>query len=103
MTTLTRGRFTASTQAKIEEVLAHHNNLRKSYFWTLDNGNSQTRSREEKEKNFGVQFRYAGEVYRYVSSVRISRKNYYYKGSFFLDHHKRDVRLFSNLLRAKGR
>ena len=94
-----RGRLTRGNRQKIEDALSNHEKLRHSYLWNGDHGNGQQRSREEEERNFAIKFQYAGEEYRYVSNVSISRKNFYYKGSFWLNDEKRDARLFKSLLK----
>lgn len=98
-----RGRLTALNREKAQEAIDNHDRLKRSYFWKSDHGNGQTRSQEERRNNFVIRFRYGGELYRYVSRVSISRYNYYYKGSFWINDEKRDVRLFKSVLSAARR
>ena len=82
--------------SQVKKALDNHEALQRSYFWN-DNGNAKARSHRENQLNFVVDVEYEGDAYQYISQVRISRKNFYYKGRFSKNGKKGDVRLFNRL------
>ena len=82
--------------SQVRKALDNHEMLQSSYFWN-DNGNAKARSHRENQLNFVVDVEYEGDTYQYISQVRISRKNFYYKGRFSKNGKRGDVRLFNRL------
>ena len=83
---------------KAQEAIDNHENLKSSYCWGGDNGSGQARTNRMKALNFTVRVESDGDVYEYISSVSISRTNFYYKGHFSKNGKRGDVRLFKKLL-----
>jgi len=82
--------------SQVRKALDNHEMLQHCYFWN-DNGNGKMRSHRENQLNFVVEVEHEGDAYQYTSQVRISRKIFYYKGQFFKNGKKGDVRLFNRL------
>ena len=92
--------LTKEQRVKVEMVIEHHDHWQKSYFWSAKGTNATSRRRTENKESFEVSFKHHGVVYRYVSSVRVSSSNYYYRGEFFEDGVKKNVALFKRLLKT---
>ena len=90
--------MTDTDRAQIQVAIDNHQNLKSSYCWGGDNGNGTTRTNREKKLNFIITVDVDGHLYSYRSQVKISRKNFYYKGFFSKDGERGDVRLFKKLL-----
>ena len=90
-------KLSESQEAKVRKALLQHGKHKKSYFWTPF-GNAANRRDTESRNTWRVAFTNAGIDYAYESDVKLSAKNYYYKGRFFVDGEKRTVRAFENLL-----
>ena len=88
-----------SDALEVTKALDNHEKLRNSWFWS-DNGNAQSRGYQEQRLNFTVEVEHGGDVYQYTSAVGISRKNFYYKGTFTKNGKRGDVRTFNKLLAA---
>ena len=87
-----------SQSEKVDRALTHHERYtRDSYFWASPS-NASGRRWVGKRDSFSVQFRYEGRDYKYESAVHCSCRNVYYKGHFFVDGQRKDVRAFTNLL-----
>ena len=82
--------------SKICKAIEHHEKYKKSYFWASDNGNAQQRAYREKQLNFTINI--SNDTY-YTSQVEISRKNFYYKGLFFINDKKVTLREWRKLLK----
>ena len=91
--------MTSEERVQVQRALDNHEALRNSWFWG-DNGNAKSRGYREKQLNFTVTVTHAGDVYEYTSSVRISRKNFYYQGRFAMNGQRGDVRIFKRLAGA---
>ena len=86
-----------SQSEKVDRALTHHERYRNSYFWASPS-NASGRRWVGKRDSFQVQFRHEGRDYKYESAVHCSSRNVYYKGHFFIDGERKDVRAFTNLL-----
>ena len=90
--------MTEADRIAVEGALDNHESLKNTWFWT-DNGNGKARAWKENKLNFLVEVTDGnGDVYKYCSTVSISRKNFKYRGAFTKNGKKGDVRLFKNLL-----
>ena len=86
-----------SQSEKVDRALTHHERYGNSYFWASPPYASDRR-RMEKRDSFSVKFRHEGRDYEYESAVHCSCSNIYYKGHFFVDGERKNVRAFKNLL-----
>lgn len=89
----------AIAQKQIQDVIEHHEKHSKSYFWSKDNGNSSCRTYREKQLNFITKI---SDTIEYESYVSISRKNFYYKGLFFINGEKVTLKEWKKLLKITG-
>jgi len=90
--------MTEADRLEVERALDNHESLQNTWFWN-DNGNAKTRAWKENKLNFLVEVEDSnGDVYKYCSTVSISRKNFRYRGEFTKNGKKGDVRLFKTLL-----
>ena len=90
--------MTEIDRIEVERALDNHESLQNTWFWT-DNGNGKARAWKENKLNFLVEVTDGnGDVYKYCSTVSISRKNFKYRGEFTKNDKRGDVRLFKNLL-----
>ena len=90
--------MTEADRMEVERALDNHESLQNTWFWK-DNGNAKTRAWKENKLNFLVEVEDSnGDVYKYCSTVSISRAHFKYRGEFTKNGKKGDVRLFKNLL-----
>tara|TARA_Y100000310_G_C20331797_1_gene645628 strand:- start:32 stop:328 length:297 start_codon:yes stop_codon:yes gene_type:complete len=90
--------MTEADRIAVERALDNHESLKNTWFWT-DNGNAKARARRENKLNFLVEVTDGnGDVYKYCSTVSISRAHFKYRGEFTKNGKRGDVRLFKNLL-----
>ena len=92
--------LTKEQKVKVETVIDHHDHWKQAYFWSARGLNASARRRTENKESFEVSFKHDGVIYRYVSDVRVSCANYYYRGEFFENGEKKNVALFKRLLKA---
>ncbi len=84
----------------ISECINHHKKYRNCYFWDNTENNSRYRRYKEEQDSWHREFKYGGHIYIFDCNVRMSCKNVYYSGAFYIDNERKDVRCFKKLLKT---
>lgn len=86
------------TLAQVEAILARHDRMKNSYFWTPP-GSAADRRRMEARESIDLAFTYRGDAYSIAQDVTCSCRNVYYRLSVTRNGVRKDVRAVRALAR----
>lgn len=81
-----------------QEMLDHHEQMRKAYFFTPPSI-ADMRRRYERKHTISESFEYDGHTYEYLSHCHCSCRNVYFKDNFLFDDKKTTCTKIKNVLK----